>query len=328
MTDTRLPISDPTPPARVERQARWLLALLLALLLGSVLYLLYARGVFERTQTVVLVADDSEGVTVGMDLTFSGFPIGRVRRIELGGDGYARILVDVPLKDARWLRESSIFTMERSLVGATRIRALSGILSDPPLPDGAERRVLKGDAMAEIPRLVSSVRDLLDQLNAMTAPEAPLNASLQAVQGLTERMNGPDGVVGALLGNPTDRERFVRLLSDSSALLQRLEAVAGRTETLVAQADRQVFGDAGVVRDVQATLQTAQAALQDARGSLQRLDAVLEEAQGIAANTRAATVDLDALRTEVERSLRQVESLVNDLQRKWPFARDTEVKLP
>ena len=139
-------------------------------------------------------------------------------------------------------------------------------------------------------------------------------------------MNGPDGVVGALLGNPADRQRLVRLLADSSALLQRLEAVAGRTETLVAQADRQVFGEAGVVRDVQATLQTAQAALQDARGSLQRLDAVLQEVQGIASNTRAATVDLDALRAEVERSLRQVESLVYELQRKWPVAR--EVQLP
>jgi phospholipid/cholesterol/gamma-HCH transport system substrate-binding protein len=96
----------------------------------------------------------------------------------------------------------------------------------------------------------------------------------------------------------------------------------------VTQADRQVFGQAGVVRDVQATLQTAQAVLLDARVSLQRLDTLLLEAQGIASNTRAATVDLDALRAEVERSLRQVESLVNELQRKWPFARDTELKLP
>jgi len=328
MTSPPSPPPDTPAQERVERKASWLLALLLALLLGSAAYLLYARGVFERTQTLVLVADDSEGVAVGMDLTFSGFPVGRVRRIELGGDGYARILIDVPVKDARWLRESSIFTMERSLVGATRIRAYSGILTDPPLPDGAERRVLKGDAMAEIPRLVSSVRDLLDHLNAMTAADAPLNASLQAVQGLSERMNGPDGVLGALVGNPTDRAAVIRLATDSSALLQRLEAVAGRAETLVAQADRQVFGEAGVVRDVQATLQSVQAVLQQARGNLQRLDGILQEAQGIAANTRAATVDLDALRAEVERSLRQVESLVNELQRKWPFARDTEVRLP
>jgi phospholipid/cholesterol/gamma-HCH transport system substrate-binding protein len=34
------------------------------------------------------------------------------------------------------------------------------------------------------------------------------------------------------------------------------------------------------------------------------------------------------LRAEVEGSLRKVDHLVNEINRKWPFARDTELKLP
>jgi phospholipid/cholesterol/gamma-HCH transport system substrate-binding protein len=34
------------------------------------------------------------------------------------------------------------------------------------------------------------------------------------------------------------------------------------------------------------------------------------------------------LRAQVDASLRKVESLVNEINRKWPFARDTEIKLP
>ena len=95
---------------------------------------MYARGVFESTQQLVLISDDdAEGVIVGMDLTFAGFPIGRVRRIELAPDGKARMVIDVPRKDAHWLRTSSIFTMERGMVGETHIRAFSGILTDPAL---------------------------------------------------------------------------------------------------------------------------------------------------------------------------------------------------
>jgi len=30
----------------------------------------------------------------------------------------------------------------------------------------------------------------------------------------------------------------------------------------------------------------------------------------------------------VESNLRKIEGLVNDINRKWPFARDTELKLP
>jgi len=314
--------------SNVEFKAALLLLLMVAMVVASAAFLLYARGVFEPTQRLVLIADDSEGVSVGMDMTFSGFPIGRVRRIELGQDGSARILVDVPVKDAHWLRESSVFTIERSLVGATRIRAFTGLMDAPPLADGAERHALRGDAMADIPRLVSSVRDLLGHLNEMTARQSPLNASLRQLQAAMETLNGPDGALGLLMGNAADRERLLRVMDEAQALIQRLESVAGRTETLIGHADQRVFGDAGLVTDVQGTVREVQGLLADARQSLQKVDALLLEAQGIATNTRVATVDLDVLRAEVEASLRRVDGLVNDIQRRWPFVRDTEIKLP
>ncbi|MBL0208096.1 MAG: mammalian cell entry protein, partial [Propionivibrio sp.] len=37
---------------------------------------------------------------------------------------------------------------------------------------------------------------------------------------------------------------------------------------------------------------------------------------------------LVGLRAEVENSLRKASALINDINRKWPFARDTEIKLP
>ena len=127
------PPAAAVPPAptvaHLEAKAAALLLLMALLLLGAIGYVLYARGAFEPTQRLVLVADDSEGVVVGMDLTFSGFPIGRVRRIELGGDGSARILIDVPQADAHWLRSSSVFTLVRGLVGNTNLRAYSGVLT-------------------------------------------------------------------------------------------------------------------------------------------------------------------------------------------------------
>jgi len=123
---TQAPAERPEAVPHLEFKAALLVALFLLLVAGTVVYLLYARGTFEATQRLVLVAEDSEGVRVGMDLTFSGFPIGRVRNIELAPDGNARILVDVPRKDAHWLRASSVFTLVRSLVGGASLRAYSG----------------------------------------------------------------------------------------------------------------------------------------------------------------------------------------------------------
>lgn len=333
-----VPVSDAVPPVKhLELKAGLLLLLMLVLVLGSGAYVLYARGVFEQTQRLVLVSDDSEGVVVGMDMTFAGFAIGRVARIELGGDGYARILIDVPEKDARWLRTSSIFTMERGLVGGTRIRAYSGVLDDPPLPDGAERPVLRGDTAAEIPRLMASVREVLDNVAALTASDSALGQSLSHVRGVTERLNGPQGVLGTLLGNEADAKKLVLTIDRANALLSRADALTARLDSLVANADRQVFGQGagpggapqgGLVNDARASVQQLGGLLADARASLQKVDAVLVEVQGIAGNTREATQDLGTLRAEVDASLRKVDALIQEINRKWPFARDTEIRLP
>ncbi len=312
------------PVAYLELKAAMLLLFTLALIVGSGLYLLYARGAFEPTQTLVLTADDSEGVVVGMDMTFSGFPIGRVRRIELAETGNARIVVDVAQKDAHWLRESSVFTLVRGVVGGTNIRAYSGILTDPPLPAGAVRPVLRGDATAEIPQLMASARELLGNLNALTAQDAALGSSLTNVQALTQRLNGPGGALGVLMGNEADARKIITTLEHTNTLLARLDGLAK-------QADRQVFGENGkdaLVPDLRASVGQLNALLAETRNSLKKVDAVLVEAQAIGANTREATTDLGALRADVESNLRKVESLVNEIQRKWPFARDTEIRLP
>lgn len=322
------PPDTPTGLTRIEFKAALLMLLFVLLVVGSGAYLLYARGAFEAHQRLVLVADDSEGVSVGMDLTFSGFPIGRVRSIELSPEGNARILIDVPERDARWLRSSSVFTMERSVVGSVRLRAFSGVLTDPALPDGAERRVLLGDATAEIPQVVATARQLLDNLTAMTGEQSALNTTLQQTQALTEKLNGPQGALGVLAGNEADRKRLAATLVQAETLMQRLNSLSARTEGLVANADRRVLGEDGLVTDVQALVRQINTALGEARQSLRKVDAVLVEAQGIASNTREASADLGTLRAEVEASLRKVESLLNEVNRKWPFARDTEIKLP
>lgn len=309
------------PVAHLRLKAFALLVFTLLLVVGSALYLLYARGAFEPTQRLVLKADDSEGVVVGMDMTFSGFPIGRVRRIELATDGSARILIDVPQKDAHWLRVSSVFTLVRGIVGGTGIRAYTGLMNDPPLQDGAERPVLRGDATAEIPQLMASARELLSNLTAMTDPDAALGASLGNVRTLTERLQGPGGALSVLMGGDADAKKIVQTLDRTNALLARIDRMA-------AHADEQVFGKEGVMPEARATVVELRKLLADARTSLIKVDAVLVEAQAVGANVREGTTDLGALRADVEASLRKVDSLVNDINRRWPFAREKEIVLP
>ena len=307
-------VDESEPVAHVEIKAVILLVLMGALVLTFLLYVMYARGVFENTQRLVLVSEDSEGVIPGMDVTFSGFPIGRVQRVELAPDGKARILVDVNQKDAKWLRVSSVFTMEKSMVGETRIRAYSGILTDPPLENNAQRTVLQGDTAAEIPKLVASARALLDNLQSMTSSDSAINTSLANIQVATGRLGGKYGLLGGALGSEEEARKLLKTLE--------------RIDTLLIKADQRVFGKEGVMDDAQATIRQLNVVLKDASASLKKVDAVLVEAQGIAGNAKAATKDLGALRSEVDASLRKVTRMIDEINRKWPFARETELKLP
>ena len=306
--------TPPDEPRHVEAKALFLLVLIGALIAAFFLYVMYARGVFEKTQQLVLVADDSSGVIPGMDMTFAGFPIGRVRQVELGQDGKVNILVDIAQNDAKWLRTTSVFTLESSVVGETRLRAYSGVLTDPPLPDHAQRPVLRGDAAAEIPRLMATARTLLENLETMTRADSHIGNTLANVDALSGRLSGRYGVLGTALGGDAEAEK----------LLQTLH----RVDALLAKTDQRVFGKKGVMDDAQSAIRELNGLLADARGTLQKADGVLAEAQAVAKNAHAATDDLGRLRGEVDASLRKVNRLVDEINRKWPFKQDTEIKLP
>ena len=309
MTDT---LQD--EPAHVETKAMILLAVVAALIIGFVVYVMYARGVFEPTQKLVLETDNSEGVIPGMDMTFAGFPIGRVRLVDLGADGKVHIVIDVSKGDAKWLRTSSVFTLERSVVGETRIRAFSGVLDDPPLPDNAIRPVLRGDVTAEIPGLVATARSLLNNLENLTADGSAMSGTLENIQAMTGRLSGKYGLLSGALGD-----------DEASKFVQTLQ----RLDTLLAKTDQRLYGKKGMVEDAQAAVVELQGVLQDARGTLKKVDAVLVEAQAVGSNARVATEDLGALRGEVDASLRKVNRLVDEINRKWPFGQaKQEIKLP
>ncbi len=293
------------PHARLKAGLLIFIAMLLSV--AFVLFVMHARGFFEENQRLLLLADNSEGVAVGNNLTFSGFPIGRVSRIELGEDGKAHLHIDVPLKDARWLRESSIFTLERGVVGGARLRAFTGQLDDAPLADGAQREVLIGDAASGVPELVATMHRLIGNLERLSDEQSPLSASLNNVQDFTARLNGKNGALGALLGNEKDVARVIATLEESRQLLvdtrrslEKLDKSLNHVQSITANVERLTQDAQGITQDIQA----------------------------ITGNTRTATQDLDALRAEVDLNLRKLTDMLDEINRKWPFARERELKLP
>ena len=321
----------PLVPKSLGIKVGMLLAVAGMVAVSLVAYVLYARGLFDDFQRVTLTADDPNGVSgvsAGMDLTFRGFPIGRVRRLSLGDDGKARIHIRVPVSEARWLRTTTIFTLEVPLVGGAKIRAFTANLQDPPLPDRAERPVLRGDANAEIPLMVATLRSVLENVDRMTDTGSSLQESLKNVRTVTERMAGKQGVLGAALGGEDSARKLLQTIDRANALLASLNGVSVRLDGVLSKTDQRVYGAGGIADETQKAVVRANAILADVGVSLKKVDAILADAQAVASNAKVATTDLAALRAEVEASLRKVGALIDEINRKWPFERDTKVKLP
>ena len=83
-----------------------------------------------------------------------------------------------------------------------------------------------------------------------------------------------------------------------------------------------------VVEGTQRAVDQANAILGELRESLKRVDRILADAQSVTGNAKAATQDLAALRAEVDANLRKVSGLIDEINRKWPFQRESEIRLP
>jgi phospholipid/cholesterol/gamma-HCH transport system substrate-binding protein len=315
-------------PKNLQFRVGLLVGLAVVLGVGFLAYALYARGVFDDSQRVTLIAENAEGVAIGMDLTFSGFPIGRVQRLALDDQGRARILIEVPRKDAHWLRQSSVFTLEKGLFGGASIRAHTGNLTEALLPDGAERPVLRGDTTEEIPKLVASVRSILDNIDQLTGAGGNLQAAMANLRAVTERAAGKQGAIGALLGNEQDAHKLITVLDETNSLLASLSGLAGKADGLVGKTDERIFGPGGVMESTERAVAQANTMLADVRETLKRADGILADAEQVSGNAKAATKDLAALRTEVDASVRKISALIEEINRKWPFERKNEIRLP
>ena len=150
------------------------------------------------------------------------------------------------------------------------------------------------------------------------------------IRTFSERINSSKGgLMAAVTGNEADAKRVAELLDRANQLMKSLDAVAVRVDGMVKKADTQVLGQDGLVTDAQAAVRQLDALLQDTRQTVVKIDAVLKEVQGVAGNAREATVNLTHLRADVESSLRKIDGLITELNRKWPFApTDKEVRLP
>jgi phospholipid/cholesterol/gamma-HCH transport system substrate-binding protein len=301
-----------------------------SLLLGAlfVVYLLYARGFFEKTYHLQLAASSADGVAPGVPLAFSGIEIGSVTTLGLNDYGGIVIQVELLERNAKWLKEDSTFTLDKPLVGGAKIRIDSFNPDAPDLPDNSTMLLLTSDISKEIPVLVERVKAILANVEYLTREDGEINATLANVQTVTGRMTGEYGMLEGVLGSPEKARAVTDSLDKTRALINKLDGLALKMDGMAAKTDQWLFAKNGMADLSRESLAQVKLMLDDAQASLKKADALMANAVEISANVKEGTQDIAKLRAEIDDAVRQANVLVNEINKKWPFARDPEVKLP
>ncbi|HEY9097950.1 MAG TPA: MlaD family protein [Thiobacillus sp.] len=301
-----------------------------SLLLGAafVIYMLYARGFFEDTYRLQLAASSADGVAPGVPLVFSGIEIGRVSTLGLNDSGGIIIKLELLARNAKWLKETSTFTLDKPIVGGAKIRVDSDDLNAPALPENSTMLLLTSDVSKEIPVLVDRVKAILTNIEHLTRKDGEVNGMLADVKTLTGRMTGEYGMLEGLLGSPEKARALIDTLDKTRDLMTKLDGVALKMDGMIAKADKSLFASDGIAEQARGSLAQIKLLLEDAQSSLKKVDAVMANAVAISADVKEGTQDIAKLRTEIDDAVRKANALINEINKKWPFARDPEVKLP
>lgn len=286
-----------------------------------IVYLLYARGFFEDIFHLQLAAASADGVAPGVPVVFSGIEIGRVTALGLNDQGGIIIRTEFLSRNAKWLKENSTFTLDKPIVGGAKIRVESPDMSAPPLPDNATMLLLSSDISKEIPLLVEQVKAVLTNIEHLTRKDGEINAMLANLNTVSKRMTGDYGMLEGILGSPEKARAVTDSLDKTRALMKKLDGLAGK-------ADQWLFAPDGVANNVDASLAQVRLMLNDAQSSLKKADELMTNAVSISADVKGGTQDIAQLRAEIDDAVRQASELVNEINKKWPFAREPKVELP
>jgi phospholipid/cholesterol/gamma-HCH transport system substrate-binding protein len=301
-----------------------------SLLLGAlfIVYLLYARGFFEQTYRLQLAAASADGVAPGVPLVFSGIEIGSVATLGLNDYGGIVIQCELLERNAKWLKQDSTFTLDKPLVGGAKIRIDSFNPDAPNLPDNSTMLLLSSDISKEIPELVERVKAILANVEYLTRKDGEINATLANVKTVTGRMTGEYGVLEGVLGSAEKARAVTDSLDKTRALITKLDGLALKMDGMAAKTDQWLFAKDGVADLSRESLAQVRLMLNDAQSSLKKADALMSNAVEISANVKDGTQDIAKLRAEIDDAVRKANALINEINKKWPFARDPEVKLP
>jgi phospholipid/cholesterol/gamma-HCH transport system substrate-binding protein len=285
------------------------------LIVASIAYLAYSKGLFTREHTFTLSSTTGEDLSEGMPVLFSGYRIGRVGKLELNDKGILLITIRIPEPHDQWIRSNSTFSLYKPLIGSSRLIVTTNDLSSPSLSPGT------------IPE-ITIINDINETIKKVQPTLEKIDEVVTNIERITGNLADPQGDVNRILRNTekltanlSKKETFIEMATGNPESAKSVNESLKKVKDILVKTDEQLYGDDG-------TLPLIRKILKDIVVKLEKLNAALDNVVKISADASDSTKDLKLLRAEIDSTVTSIGKLVKDLDKILPSKKEPEIKLP
>jgi phospholipid/cholesterol/gamma-HCH transport system substrate-binding protein len=288
-------------PKKVELKVGAFVVITALLIVTSVVYIAYSKGFFSKEHSFTISSKSGEELTEGMPVHFSGFKIGRIEKLELSNQGLVLVKIRIPDQHVKWIKSSSVFSINKPLIGSSKLIVTTPNLSSPALSPQDIPEIVRIDNIDET---IKRVQPTLEKVDKVVAN----------IERITANLAKKDSVIEMVVGN-AESTRSIR------ESIKRTQDILAKVDTILAKTDDQVYGSDGVLLLVRKILK-------DFILKLEKMNTTLDNVNKMSSDAADSTKDLKSLRTEIDSTVNAIGNLVNEIDKKIPFKKEPEIKLP
>ena len=314
---------------KIELKVGFFLIISTMLIAAAIGYVTYKKGFFAKVYTFTLSSKSGEDLTEGMPVVFSGFKIGTVHALELSDDGSVIIKIKIPERHAKWIRMDSTFIVNKPLIGSARIVVVTDNLQSAVLSPKKAAEVVNvsdiNEAIKKLQPLLEKVDKIAGNIETMTKniadPKGSVHKILKNTENLTANLAQKKSFLEMAISDRESIDAIHAALKKTRDITTQVEAILQRVDKMAGKTDDMVYGEEGA-------LPTVIKALKDVLAKLEKLNTTIDNINKISNEAADSAGDLKVLREQIDAAVTSLDNLATELEKKIPFKKAPEIKLP
>ena len=274
---------------KIEFKVGLFITIVTLLILASIGYVAYKKGLFSKVYTYTLASKTGENLTEGMPVVVWGFTIGRVSSLELNDLGTVLIRIKIPERHNRMIRADSMFILDKPLIGLPRIVVRTTNLNGPPLSPLTIPGLTESNDINEIIKRAQPIIDKADRIMAnvetitanLADPDGDVNRILREAEALVAKFSKRDSLLELAVGDPKSVKAIHEALQKIRDITVKADGIIQRVDGMAGKTDEGLYGRDGILRRVDGIIGRVD-------GIIGRVDGILQQVDGMAGKTDEA----------------------------------------